>query len=61
MNLSFFLICDEAADRSDTISCFYFADSILIIYFLQTLSLSYKKSNRFPILDLSFKKLTPKQ
>ena len=44
MNLSFFFTCDETADRHDTISCFHFADSILIIYFLQALSLSYKRA-----------------
>ena len=55
MNRSFFLIRDETADRSDTISCFHFADSILIIYFLQTLSYLIKKETYFRFLTYHFK------
>lgn len=61
-NESFFLFnIDETADRRDTISCFHFADSILIIYFSQTLSLSYKKATYFRSLTYHLKKLTLKQ
>ena len=59
MNRFFFFFtftCDETADWRDTISCFYSADLNLIIDFYK-LQGCLVKSNIFPILDLSFKKL----
>lgn len=57
MNLSFVFTCDETTDRRDTIICFHFADSILIIDFFTSFKFILYKSNIFPILDLSFKKI----
>lgn len=59
MNRSFFFTftCDETADWRDTISCFYSADLNLITDFFYKLQVCLIKSNIFPILDLSFKKL----